>query len=227
MGSFFKEDRMIVSPLKVVLAFFGLAFIIQAHAYLPDQFKGGQKTPTAFLIVLNEDKTPRCKLEFESPAPVKHNVFVEGLRKCDQSDVAYLQTLEPYNITKAGVGGGKVMMGLTALVLAVGNAVWTCWSNLKYIEKHIDEYEKANPGEEISDELSDDLGNGAIRSIWRGGLYGLVYAGLGVSMWGKKALLASTLWGLGIQVPVSYGAGYACSEGLKYLANSPASAEGP
>ncbi len=204
---------------KITLTFFCIASFVQTQAYLPEHLEREQKAPNAFLILLDEDKTPLCKMDFvlagTFSGSVADNAFIKGLRECDERDAAYMQTLDLGKVVKAGVAG-KVAMVLSALILSAVNAVETCWANLKYGLERLKEYEEGFGEYGTSgDEVQDDIEDRANKSLWRGAAYGLVYTGLGIFVLGKQSWLAAAAWGLGLQIPISYGAGHTCSVSLE------------
>ncbi len=176
---------------KTALTFFSLASLVSTQAHLPDRFKKAEDASETSVVLLNEDKTPRCKLT--------DNTSVEGLRECDRDDIAHAQMFDTDSVQLTGVGG-KVFMGLSALVLAVGNAVLTCGASL--------ERDEADPHQRAE---------GPGGAIARGLGASIIHTAVGFFVMGKQQLMASALWGLFTQLPASYGAYYWCNEGLDKL----------
>ena len=164
---------------KTALTFLSLASFLSTHA---------QDLSEASVVLLNEDKTPRCQ--------ITDNAFIEGLRECDEDDIVYAQMLTADSVEQAGVGG-RIFMGFSALVLAAGNAALTCRVSLER-----DENNKREQAEGPGGAIARGLGAGVIQTL------------LGIAVMGKDMVLASSLWGLGLQIPASYGAYLLCNKVL-------------
>ena len=126
-----KEDSMSASLWKTSITFVSLASFVSTQAHLPDRLKRSEDVSETPLILLNEDKTPRCKMNFRPGEAVSQNFSdsvvghfsIEGLRECDEDDILYTQMFDSdSSIEQAGVGS-RVFMGLAALALAAGNAI--------------------------------------------------------------------------------------------------------
>ena len=177
--------------VKTVLTFLSLVSFISTQAHLPDHLQKVQDLSEVSVVLLNADKTPRCQMT--------GNAFIEGLRQCDEDDIIYAQMFGADSVQQAGVGG-KIFMGLSALILAGGNAFFSC--------------EAAHDRDETnSDEFVEDLDEVA----WRGLAASAVHSLVGLVVMGKQQLVASVLWGLGIQVPTGYVAYFLCNNGLDKL----------
>ena len=154
-----------------------------------------QNLSEASVVLLNEDQTPRCQLTDNAP--------VEGLRQCDEGDITYAQRRASDSVELAGAGGknlGRALMGIFALGLAGFNAGTIC-------------IDAANRDENNPRERTQGPG----RTFARGLGAATVHTLLGLLVMGKQQLVASALWGLGIQLPASYGAWNWCNKGLDRL----------
>ena len=162
---------------KAVLAFFSLASILSTHA---------QNLSEASVVLLNQDQTPRCQLTDNAP--------VEGLRQCDQDDIAYAQMFTTDSVERAGVGG-RIFTALSLMGLTASNIVMSCRAVINRDGENLDEVV-----EDLYGVAKFGLGTSAVHTL------------IGTIALGPAQFVASALWGIFTLLPTGHGAYYLCHE---------------